>query len=47
MSLPPISGVIIAFNEEPHIARAVGSLLPWCDEVLVLDSRSICWPRRV
>lgn len=40
MSVPPISGVIIAFNEEERIARAVASLLPWCGEVLVLDSLS-------
>lgn len=40
MPLPPISGVIIAFNEEERIARAVASLLPWCREVLVLDSLS-------
>jgi glycosyltransferase involved in cell wall biosynthesis len=37
--LPKISAVIIAFNEELDIARAVASLA-WCDEVLVVDSGS-------
>ena len=34
-----ISAVIIAFNEEDNIARAVESVL-WADEVLVIDSHS-------
>ena len=37
--LPKISAVIIAFNEELDIARALASLA-WCDEVLVVDSGS-------
>src|SRR5580658_4551615 len=37
--LPKISAVIIAFNEELDIARAIASLA-WCDEVLVVDSGS-------
>jgi glycosyltransferase involved in cell wall biosynthesis len=37
--LPKISAVIIAFNEEVDIARALASLA-WCDEVLVVDSGS-------
>ncbi|MCB9473271.1 MAG: glycosyltransferase family 2 protein [Candidatus Delongbacteria bacterium] len=40
MPQPPISGVIIAFNEQARIVRAVESLRPWCAEVLVLDSHS-------
>ena len=30
-----ISGVIVAFNEETNIRWSVGSLVPWCDEVVV------------
>ncbi|MGB6432375.1 MAG: glycosyltransferase family 2 protein [Candidatus Acidiferrales bacterium] len=37
--LPKISAVVIAFNEELDIARALASLA-WCDEVLVVDSGS-------
>jgi glycosyltransferase involved in cell wall biosynthesis len=35
-----ISGVIVAFNEEANIRWSVGSLLPWCDEVVVVDQES-------
>jgi glycosyltransferase involved in cell wall biosynthesis len=35
-----ISGVIVAFNEETNIRWSVGSLLPWCDEVVVIDQES-------
>jgi len=35
-----ISAVIIALDEEARIARAVHSVLPWVDEVLVLDGGS-------
>lgn len=34
-----ISAVIITFNEEKHIADAVGSV-DWADEILVVDSES-------
>jgi glycosyltransferase involved in cell wall biosynthesis len=34
-----ISAVIIAFNEEEKIARAIGSV-KWADEILVVDSES-------
>jgi glycosyltransferase involved in cell wall biosynthesis len=37
--LPKISAVIISFNEELDIARAIASLA-WCDEVLIVDSGS-------
>jgi glycosyltransferase involved in cell wall biosynthesis len=37
--LPKITAVVIAFNEELDIARALASLA-WCDEVLVVDSGS-------
>lgn len=36
----PLSGVIIAHNEGDRIARCVGSLMPVCAEVVVLDSGS-------
>ncbi len=36
----PISGVIIAFNEEIKIGRCITSLQKVCDEVVVVDSRS-------
>jgi glycosyltransferase involved in cell wall biosynthesis len=36
----PISGVIIAFQEEARIKDAVAALLPFCVEVLVVDSHS-------
>lgn len=36
----PISGVVIACNEGDRIARCVGSLMPVCAEVVVLDSGS-------
>jgi len=35
-----LSGIIITLNEARGIERAVESLRPWCDEVLVLDSGS-------
>ncbi|MBX2815926.1 MAG: glycosyltransferase family 2 protein [Saprospiraceae bacterium] len=35
-----ISGTIITFNEESNIARAVRSMQPVCDEIVVLDSFS-------
>lgn len=35
-----ISGVIVAFNEESNIRYSLGSLLPWCDEVVVVDQES-------
>ena len=36
----PISAVIIARDEEVRIGQAVSSVLPWVDEVLVLDGGS-------
>ena len=36
----PLSGVVITRNEGDRIARCVGSLLPVCAEVIVLDSGS-------
>ncbi|MEO6517899.1 MAG: glycosyltransferase family 2 protein [Pseudoxanthomonas sp.] len=36
----PLSGVIICKNEADRIARCVASLLPVCQEVIVLDSGS-------
>lgn len=36
----PLSGVVITRNEGDRIARCVGSLLPVCREVIVLDSGS-------
>jgi glycosyltransferase involved in cell wall biosynthesis len=39
MSMSKVSAVIIAFNEEADIARALRSI-QWCDEVLVVDSGS-------
>jgi glycosyltransferase involved in cell wall biosynthesis len=35
-----ISGVVIALNEADQIHYALGTLLPWCDEVVVVDQRS-------
>ena len=35
-----ISGTIITFNEEKNIARCIESMLPVCDEIIVLDSKS-------
>lgn len=37
---PPVSGIVIAFNEEARIEGALASLRPWCDELLVVDSHS-------
>jgi glycosyltransferase involved in cell wall biosynthesis len=36
---PPVSGVVICFNEERGIARCLDSLA-WCDELVVVDSGS-------
>lgn len=36
----PLSGVVITKNEADRIARCIGSLLPVCREVIVLDSGS-------
>lgn len=36
----PLSGVVITRNEGDRIARCIGSLLPVCREVIVLDSGS-------
>lgn len=36
----PLSGVVITRNEADRIARCIGSLLPVCREVIVLDSGS-------
>ena len=38
--VPPLSGVVITKDEGDRIARCVGSLLPVCREVIVLDSGS-------
>ena len=38
--LPALSGVVITRNEGDRIARCIGSLLPVCREVIVLDSGS-------
>ena len=35
-----ISGTIITYNEEKNIARCIKSMLPVCDEIIVLDSLS-------
>ena len=35
-----ISGVVIALNEEHQLHYALGTLLPWCDEVIVVDQHS-------
>lgn len=35
-----ISAVIVAFNEERNIARAIASLIPCADEIVVVDSGS-------
>lgn len=35
-----ISGTIITYNEEKNIARCIESILPVCDEIIVLDSIS-------
>ncbi len=37
--MPRVSAVIIAFNEEADIARALRSI-QWCDEIVVVDSGS-------
>ena len=35
-----ISGTIITYNEEKNIARCIETMLPVCDEIIVLDSLS-------
>ncbi len=35
-----ISGVIIALNEAHQLHYALSTLLPWCDEVIVVDQHS-------
>jgi glycosyltransferase involved in cell wall biosynthesis len=35
-----ISGMINTLNEADNIRQALGSLLPWCDEVIVVDQHS-------
>jgi len=35
-----ISGVVIALNEAEQLHYALGTLLPWCDEVIVVDQHS-------
>ena len=35
-----ISGVVIALNEAAQLHYALGTLLPWCDEVIVVDQHS-------
>ena len=35
-----ISGTIITFNEEKNISRCIESMLPVCDEIIILDSLS-------
>ena len=35
-----VSGVIITFNEERNIERCIKSMIPICDEILVVDSGS-------
>jgi glycosyltransferase involved in cell wall biosynthesis len=35
-----ISGVVIALNEADQLHYALGTLLPWCDEVIVVDQHS-------
>ena len=35
-----ISGVVIALNEAPQLHYALSTLLPWCDEVIVVDQHS-------
>jgi glycosyltransferase involved in cell wall biosynthesis len=36
---PPVSGVVICFNEEETIGRCLASL-SWCEEIVVVDSNS-------
>ncbi len=35
-----ISGIVIALNEAHQIHYALGTLVPWCDEVIVVDQHS-------
>lgn len=37
---PPISGIVITFNEEVRIEACLASLKTWCDDLLVVDSHS-------
>ena len=39
LDTPPISGVVICYNEEDSVARCLESL-SWCDELVVVDSHS-------
>lgn len=36
-----ISGLVITYNEENHIANCIDSMLRVCDEVIVIDSNSV------
>lgn len=40
MKILPISVVIISKNEEANIGRAIASVLPVCDDIIVIDSGS-------
>jgi glycosyltransferase involved in cell wall biosynthesis len=40
LSVARISGVVIALNEAEQLHYALGTLLPWCDEVIVVDQHS-------
>ena len=35
-----ISGVVIALNEAHQLHYALSTLVPWCDEVIVVDQHS-------
>jgi len=35
-----ISGVVIALNEAHQLAYALSTLMPWCDEVILVDQHS-------
>ena len=35
-----ISGVVIALNEAHQLHYALSTLMPWCDEVIVVDQHS-------
>ena len=35
-----ISGLVITYNEERNIERCIKSMLPVCDEIVVVDSGS-------
>lgn len=36
----PVSVIVLTLNEEAYVERCLGQLLPWADEVLVVDSGS-------